>query len=838
MAHDPPSTGPTGQGGRPPHARNEPAGPTPTAWALPEELRRAFARTLVKAVRVGGGYGGGIYLLSADGRSLVLVMVTGMPRSLVRSWWRVPLSGRLPAAECFRTGRGVFLNDAEERVRRFPQFAAALPYPFGSLCVPVRVAGEVRAVVFVVRAAVGRAGAAGVQRRRLRAVVNRLGTALAGHVTPGDSLRYDGEPIAVRLPGETITGVRVGLFQWDLETGTINADGECCAILGIRPGEYQGPVSGVTGRVLADDRHELEACVEDADRAGRVLGRRFRVLDRGGRPRSVELWGRVARGGDAAGGGRLVGVVVDVGQSAAAVEAAERLPDGVFSLDQDGRLTYANRRLEELLGVARDELVGCYPWDVVPWLSDPAYEDRYRSAMLSQESTSFVVCDPAGESLVFYLFPDVHGLTGRVVRSGVPSGPELSGGGLVQPPVGFGSAATGPGALYHIVHMASVLTEAVTVRQVCDVVVDQLLPLSGGREMAIYVVRDRRMYLARQSGYPDGFLDEFEGVALDASLPGVQALTQGVPMFFESPRQLLAAYPGIPLDEMSAWAFVPLIASGRQVGSCILGFDRQRVFSAEERAALTALGGLVAQALERARLFDLESALARGLQRGLLPRRFPEVPGVVVCARYLPGTQGMEIGGDWYDVLTSERGVALCIGDVEGHNVAAAAVMGQLRSAVGALAGAGLPPQEVMRRVNRQLADAESGLFASCCYVELDQSSGEATMVRAGHLPPVLCHPDGRTEVVDAPGGTLLGVLPDAEYPATTFRLAPGDLLALYTDGLVEEPGEDLEHGIDALRTRLAHTATASLDELADRLVGEARRNTDRPDDIALLLAH
>ncbi|WP_323379495.1 SpoIIE family protein phosphatase [Streptomyces durbertensis] len=669
-------------------------------------------------------------------------------------------------------------------------------------------------------------------------MVNRLGAALAGYATTGDSLRYDGEPIAVRLPGETVTGVRVGLFQWDLEAGTINADGECCAILGVRPGEYQGPVSGVIYRVLADDRHELEACVEDADRAGRVLGRRFRVLDRGERPRSVELWGRVVRDGtDGAGPGRLVGVLIDVAQGAAAAEAVERLPDGVFSLDQDGRLTYANRRLEELLHTVRDELLGCYPWDVVPWLSDPAYEDRYRSAMLSQEPTSFLARDPAGESLVFHLFPDVHGLTGRVVPAGPPGDAEVPGGQLPEPPAGFGSAATGPGALYHIVHMASVLTEAVTVGQVCDVVVDQLLPLSGGREMAVYVVRDRRMFLARQSGYPDGFLDEFEGVALDASLPGVQALTHGVPMFFESPRQLLAAYPGIPLDEMSAWAFVPLIASGRQVGSCILGFDRQRVFGAEERASLTALGGLVAQALERARLFDMESALARGLQRGLLPRRFPEVPGMAVTARYLPGTQGMEIGGDWYDVLTSERGVALCIGDVEGHNVAAAAVMGQLRSAVAALAGAGLPPQEVMRRVNRQLADAESGLFASCCYVEWDRSSGEATMVRAGHLPPVLCHPDGRTEVVDAPGGILLGVLPDAEYPALTFPFAPGDLLALYTDGLVEEPGEDVEHGIDALRTRLAHTAAASLDELADRLVGEARRATDRPDDIALLLA-
>src|SRR5207249_4024948 len=141
------------------------------------------------------------------------------------------------------------------------------------------------------------------------------------------------------------------------------------------------------------------------------------------------------------------------------------------------------------------------------------------------------------------------------------------------------------------------------------------------------------MFLVAQRGYPEGFLDGFEGTSLRARLPGTQALSTGMPIFFETEHELLAAYPGIPLDEMRAWAFLPLIASGHPVGSCILGFDENHTFTAEERAVLTGLGGLIAQALERARLYDAEFTLARGLQQALLPHRLPEVPGLGITAR-------------------------------------------------------------------------------------------------------------------------------------------------------------------------------------------------------------
>ncbi|MFF8815251.1 PP2C family protein-serine/threonine phosphatase [Streptomyces pactum] len=924
------------------------------------ELADVLAPHLIEAVQRSGGYGGGVYLRSPDRRSLVLAAVTGVPRSVVRLWWRIPVSGALPAPEAYRTGRPVHLADEGETMRRYPQMLVGTPYQFASHYEPVRVAGEVVGVVLVlwstsVEAASGDGG------RVLEGTVAALGAALSQPAL-GGPVEYDGEPRGIRLPGEA-SGVRVGVIDWDLDTGRFVGDEGACEVLGIPTEHCGGTMADLEDRIFPEDLHELRAARRDAERNGWIQGRVFRIRDDppqedgggkrtappddvagagtevaraggtgpagggvphapgpgaggpgtagagaaeaaeaggpeaadGGPPgvpgtpggpgrgaaetggtsragaggpgsghraavgwgvggpeddevryRPVELWGRfvLPEGEPAATAGvhrRVAGVVVDAVSGPTAAEAAERLPDGVFALDPDGRLTYANRSCEQLLRCAREELLGRRPWHVLPWLSDPAYEDRYRAAMLSQQSTSFLARHPVGQWLGFVLHPDAYGLTGRVVPSHPPpeqqaapaAAPVTEPGPEIAAPV----AITRPGALYHVVHLASVLTEAVSVREVCQAVADRLLPMFGGHELALYLVRDRRMYLAWESGYPEGFLDSFEGVGLDARLPGVETLTSGVPIFFESPEDLAGAYPGIAMDRMRSWAFLPLIASGHPVGSCILGYDATHPFTADERAALTALGGLVAQALERARLYDAEFALARGLQDALLPHRLPPVRGLDTAARYLPGTQGMEIGGDWYDVIETPGGVALVIGDVEGHSVAAAAVMGQLRSAVNALATSEAGPAEVVGRTNSLLADLDAGLFATCCYLEVDPRTGRGLAVRAGHTAPVLRHPDGRTELLAVEGGLMLGVDARERYPVTPVELPRGSVLSLYTDGLVEQRGQDIEDGVRALCDCLARTPAEPLEEMADSVVQAARRTAQRPDDVALLLA-
>ncbi|MEU9733115.1 SpoIIE family protein phosphatase [Streptomyces sp. NPDC048002] len=280
-------------------------------------------------------------------------------------------------------------------------------------------------------------------------------------------------------------------------------------------------------------------------------------------------------------------------------------------------------------------------------------------------------------------------------------------------------------------------------------------------------------------------------------------------------------------------AVLPLPAGGRMAGACLIGWDTPHHFGPDERALLTASAGLAGQALMRAHAFDAEHELVGMLQRQLLPRRLPRLPGAVAVARYLPSTAGLELGGDWYDVIPlPDNHVALVIGDVQGHSAAAATVMGQMRTALRAYAAEGHPPDVVVSHANRLLMELETDLFATCVYVDVDLEEGTAWCVRAGHLPPVLRHPNGATDIPEVEGGPPLGILTQAEFPMSPLRLRPGTLLALTTDGLVESVEEDIDVGMNRLARDLADADPAHLGLVADALLGSARRS----DDVALLL--
>ncbi|NUV58571.1 SpoIIE family protein phosphatase [Streptomyces sp. CAI-85] len=280
-------------------------------------------------------------------------------------------------------------------------------------------------------------------------------------------------------------------------------------------------------------------------------------------------------------------------------------------------------------------------------------------------------------------------------------------------------------------------------------------------------------------------------------------------------------------------AVLPLPGVGRMAGACLIGWDTPHDFGPDERALLTASAGLAGQALTRAHAFDAEHELVAMLQRQLLPRRLPKLPGGVAVARYLPATAGLEVGGDWYDVIPlPDHHVALVIGDVQGHSAGAATLMGQMRTALRAYAAEGHPPDVVVAHANRLLMELETDLFATCCYVDVDMEAGTAWCVRAGHPPPVLRHPDGATDIAEADGGPPLGVLDRAEFPMTPLRLLPGTVIALTTDGLVESAELDIDTGLDRLAHELSVSDPAHLGLVADALLGNAHRG----DDVALLL--
>ncbi|MFE5791561.1 SpoIIE family protein phosphatase [Streptomyces sp. NPDC056503] len=825
-----------------PHGQNPGTPPGVPPGMPPPALTQALAEAATDAVEAVGGYAGGVYLRSGTEGLLRLSVLAGLPGELFRPWSRMHTNRPFPVAEVHRSGQPVQLSDVEESMRRFPQLVASLPFPFASLYAPV-VAGRERFGVLVVLRPPSPGLPAGARdRERMTRAGLRLGEVLAELSAGGTGVWWPGDPICVQLPSGAVPPVRFGSFDWDLASGTVTMDDGLRSILGV-PDPSPLRIEALTSRLDPEDGYALWAAARRtgaADGGGSV--RRLRLKGPDGGLHLLEVSAR-SRFVGTDGHGHLAGTLVDLGTGLVGSDATDRLPRAILAIDRLGRVTYVNERTERLLGRPRGALAGRPLWEALPWFGQPFHEEQLRAALLSTEPVRFLARPEDGRWLSVSLHPGRDGVTMVLVpeedpvpETAVPSPPPTP---STRAGDGLGSEAARAASLYRPVALAIALTEAVTARQVSAVVTEELLPAFGGRQLAIYLLSDRRLYLAWETGFPPGFLDPFDGVALDAHVPGVDVLTSGRAMFFESMQVLNRAYPELPLDaDTGARAFLPLIASGRPVGSCILGFDGPRDFGPEERAVLTALAGLIAQALERAQRYDTEAAVARGLQDALLPHRLPVRQGLETVGRYLPGTQGMDVGGDWYDVVETARGeLALVIGDVQGHGVAAAATMGQLRSAVRAFALSGLPPQEVVRGTNRLLIDLDPGQFASACYVLLDAHTGDVQAVRAGHPQPLLRHPDGTAELLDIAGGVVLGVDGRAAYPVTRLRLAEGAVLALFTDGLVERPGADIDEGVERLRRTLASTGSLPLAEAADRLMHEAVRSSDRPDDIALLLA-
>ncbi|MGC0343420.1 SpoIIE family protein phosphatase [Streptomyces sp. SLBN-8D4] len=387
--------------------------------------------------------------------------------------------------------------------------------------------------------------------------------------------------------------------------------------------------------------------------------------------------------------------------------------------------------------------------------------------------------------------------------------------------------------------LAAALAMAGTVRDVSQAVVSALrAPLRADRIALAELENDRLVVTVLDPPEPESWPElwrlewrsEWPEAPVRAMPTLATALREGRAQIWPAGTVL---EPALAEVGPGGLAVLPLPAAGRMAGACLIGWDTPHHFDADERALLTASSGLAGQALMRAHALDAEHELVGMLQRQLLPRRLPHLPGAVAVARYLPSTAGLELGGDWYDVIPlPDNHVALVIGDVQGHSAAAATLMGQMRTALRAYSVEGHPPDVVVAHANRLLMDLETDLFVTCTYVDLDMEEGTAWCVRAGHLPPVLRHPDGSTEIAESDGGPPLGVVAQADFPMTPLRLRPGTVVALTTDGLVESTEADIDVGMDRFAHGLGVSDPGHLGLVADVLLGGARRS----DDVALLL--
>ncbi len=282
---------------------------------------------------------------------------------------------------------------------------------------------------------------------------------------------------------------------------------------------------------------------------------------------------------------------------------------------------------------------------------------------------------------------------------------------------------------------------------------------------------------------------------------------------------------------------VPLADGEQVIGSIHVGTLTRRDFDEETTALLGLAADRAGLAIARTRLYERERQIAGELQRSLLPKRLPRVPGVALDARYLPGVNGTTVGGDWYDAVALPSGhVALAIGDVVGRGIAAAATMGQMRSALRAILMQGDDTGAMADRLNRFAhALGPEAVMTTVVLAILEPATGKLRYTNAGHPPPVLAGADGRARFLADPPSPPMGVLASPRYTEHVTVVEPGSTIVLYTDGLVEEPSEVLDVGLERLLDA-ARGAGRDVAATCERLLERGLRGSpSRSDDVTLL---
>ncbi len=806
---------------------------------------------LSQAVAGLGGLGGMVHRVSPETGTLRLAAAAGLPRGIARVWEEIDSAARVAPAEAVRAGGYVWLplpgagrdGDTGDAVGAFPVgdgvAAVPLPGPGGAVgALSVLTTGDVPP---------GRGAQAFLAR-----LAARVGERLAGErpregvlspawwqVSPGAHLE------------ETMRAISVGTWAWDLRTGRLRADDSALRAVGLDPETFDERVESWAALVHPDDASGVFAELDRAVADHVAYSLEYRVCRPDRHVAWIEARGYVSYDEDDE-PERMTGTLWETTETRMARDAVDRalrqMSDGFVAIDGEWRILYCNTEAERVLG--GHPLTGRPLFEAVPDASAFRLRERYAQAVGSGGPVGADVRSPAsGRWYHMRLAPVPEGLTVYFTDVTERRAAETERARTER-------AAATRGA--RVGQLTEALAQALTMRDMTGALTDRLLSLFGARGLVIGTVDNGRLSVVGSTGYRPDLVRMVEESGTDNSGPIAEVLRQRTARFVSSTREFYELYPEcagkrLPTGGKQSWAFLPLIVSGRPVGFCVISFDAPTELSSDDRGLLMALSGLIAHAFERARLYDAEHSRAQELQRGMLPRSLPVLPAVSAAARYLPAGAGMEVGGDWYDVipLAAER-VALVIGDVMGHGLPEAITMGRLRTAVHTLADLEIPPDELLARLDSLVTELGDDFYATCLYSVYDPTSRRLTFSSAGHPPPAVVAPDGTVRFPQVQADPPLGVA-NPPFASTEVRLEPGSLLVLYTDGLVESQERDIESGMERLAKSLsaataqrtaaagpggpARSGAGRLEELCDTLTAELLPDGDTSDDAALLVA-
>ncbi|WP_295658521.1 SpoIIE family protein phosphatase [uncultured Nocardioides sp.] len=685
---------------------------------------------------------------------------------------------------------------------------------------------------------------------------------------------YDADRL---LWGLGVDAAGVGVYDWDLTTGALRWDERLLQLFGLDRHTFGGDFEAFADSVHPEDRdwvtQELSGVI---DTCGSV-DIEYRIVLPAGAVRWISARGQVVPGPDGR-AVRLLGAAFDSTAvrdgDARVARILEAMPSAFFQLDPRWRFTYANAEAMRLLGGVATDVVGQVIWDLFPAAVGTEFEASYRRAAETAQPVSFeayyppplddwyeVRAWPTPDGLSVYF----HDITARRAAEEA-----------------IARAARRSALLADATRMLTDTLDAeegvarlaeLIAPDLCDWCVVTLVdgdPTSGSAPGWRHRLRDIATWHADPDARP--LVARYAETRIPALTDGsflARALTASEPVLIggraaDAIAAVLAPGEARDLCERlapSSAAVVPLRGRGRTNGLLTVFRGSERPpFTTEDLDTLRDLGGRAGLALDNARAYAQQRDLAEGLQRSLLTEP-PPSDHVQVVVRYEPAAEVAQVGGDWYDSFRQHDGATtVVIGDVVGHDTAAAAAMGQVRSLLRGIAvTTGDGPAEVLRRVDEAMSMLHVDTTATAVVARLEQTGDdepEGSMrlrwSNAGHPPPLMAvvpvGPDGpatqpptaAVEVRDmwaADTDLLLGLDPHLLRTETHAVLPRGATVLLYTDGLVESRTQTFDDGIERLRTVLADVATEGvpLDELGDQVL--RRMLPVRPEDDVALVA-